>query len=74
GATREVAGVAPETAYFASVGDFNYLGDPDRGDLPTVILGPDGENIHSAGEFVYTDEVVEVTEILVAGAADLLGA
>ncbi|MFC4357582.1 M20 family metallopeptidase [Halobium salinum] len=73
GATRRVTGVAPETAYFASVGDFNYLGDPDRGNLPTVILGPDGENIHSAGEFVYTDEVVEVTEILVEAAADLLG-
>ncbi len=72
-ATRTVAGVDPAIGYFASVGDFNYLGDPDRADLPTVIIGPDGENIHSAGEFVYTDDVVEVTRILVAAASKLLG-
>lgn len=69
-ASRAVTGVDPELGYFASVGDFNYLGD--RADLPTVILGPDGENIHGAGEFVYTDDVVEVTEIVTAAAADLL--
>ncbi|MFD1515346.1 M20 family metallopeptidase [Halomarina rubra] len=71
GATREVAGVAPEVGYFSSVGDFNYFGD--RADLPTVIVGPDGENIHSAGEFVYTDDVVEVARIVTAGAASYLG-
>ncbi|WP_158055487.1 M20 family metallopeptidase [Halorussus halophilus] len=70
-ATRSVAGVEPALGYFASVGDFNYLGD--RAGLPTVIIGPDGENIHGAGEFVYTDEVVEVTEIVTEAAADLLG-
>lgn len=69
-ATQSVAGVEPALGYFASVGDFNYLGD--RAGLPTVIIGPDGENIHGAGEFVYTDEVVEVTEIVTEAAADLL--
>jgi succinyl-diaminopimelate desuccinylase len=62
-----VAGVDPAIGYFSSVGDFNYFGDPDRADLPTLIVGPDGENIHSAGEFVYTDEVVEVARIVAEG-------
>ncbi|WP_137283997.1 M20 family metallopeptidase [Halorussus salinisoli] len=69
-ATRDVAGVEPAIGYFASVGDFNYLGD--RADLPTVILGPDGENIHGAGEFVYADEVVEIAEIVTEAATELL--
>ena len=71
GATREVTGTAPEVAYFASVGDFNYFGD--RAGLPTVIVGPDGENIHGAGEFVYTDEVVEVARIVAAAAHGYAG-
>jgi acetylornithine deacetylase/succinyl-diaminopimelate desuccinylase family protein len=69
-ATRSVAGVDPDYGYFSSVGDFNYLGD--RAELPTVILGPDGENIHGAGEFVYTDEVVEVADIVTDAAVRLL--
>ncbi|WP_255149035.1 M20 family metallopeptidase [Halorarius halobius] len=69
-AARTVTGTDPALGYFASVGDFNYLGD--RADLPTVIVGPDGENIHGAGEFVYTDEVVEVAEMLVEAGEDLL--
>ena len=72
GATESVAGVEPEFGYFASVGDFNYLGD--RAELPTVIVGPDGENIHGAGEFVYTDEVVEVARIVAEGAMRFVGA
>lgn len=70
-ASRAVTGVDPATAYFTSVGDFNYFGD--RAGLPTVILGPDGENIHGAGEFVYTDEVVSVARTVAAGAVDYLG-
>lgn len=69
-ATRSVAGVDPDYGYFSSVGDFNYLGD--RANLPTVILGPDGENIHGAGEFVYVDEVVEVANIVTDAAVRLL--
>ncbi|WP_458186014.1 M20 family metallopeptidase [Haladaptatus sp. NG-WS-4] len=71
GATESVAGVEPAVGYFASVGDFNYLGD--RADLPTVIVGPDGENIHGAGEFVYTDEVVETARIVAEGAHRFVG-
>ncbi|KTG29019.1 M20 family metallopeptidase [Haloferax profundi] len=68
--TRAVSGTDPDYGYFSSVGDFNYLGD--RADLPTVIVGPDGENIHGAGEFVYTDEVVEVADIVADAAVRLL--
>ncbi|RBI61778.1 M20 family peptidase [halophilic archaeon] len=70
-ATRSVAGVDPEYGYFASVGDFNYLGH--RAELPTVIVGPDGGNIHGAGEFVYTDEVVETARIVADGARRFVG-
>lgn len=68
---EHVSDDAPDTGHFASVGDFNYFGH--RAGLPTVIVGPDGENIHGAGEFVYTDEVVEVARIVAAGCASLLG-
>ncbi|EMA36621.1 M20 family metallopeptidase [Halococcus hamelinensis] len=66
-----VTGTDPAIGYFSSVGDFNYFGH--RAGLPTVIVGPDGENIHGAGEFVYTDEVVEVARIVAAGCVSLLG-
>lgn len=69
--TESVAGTSPAIGYFASIGDFNYLGH--RADLPTVIIGPDGENIHGTGEFVYTDEVVEVARILVSSIAEYAG-
>jgi acetylornithine deacetylase/succinyl-diaminopimelate desuccinylase-like protein len=70
-AVETVTGMTPETGHFASVGDFNYFGH--RAGLPTVIIGPDGENIHGAGEFVHTDEVVEVARIVAAGCLSLLG-
>jgi acetylornithine deacetylase/succinyl-diaminopimelate desuccinylase-like protein len=68
----EVTGKDPAIGYFASVGDFNYFGH--RADLPTVIIGPNGENIHGAGEFVYTDEVVDVARVVAAGCVSFLGA
>lgn len=69
---KRVTGDAPDVGHFASVGDFNYFGH--RAGLPTVIIGPDGENIHGAGEFVYTEDVTEVAHIVAAGCASLLGA
>lgn len=69
-ATETVTGDEPALGYFRSVGDFNYLGH--RAGLPTVILGPDGENVHAAGERVRVDETVEVARILAAGAVGLL--
>lgn len=69
-ATETVTGEAPALGYFRSVGDFNYLGH--RAGLPTVILGPDGGNIHMAGEYVDVEDTVQVARILAAGAVELL--
>lgn len=69
-ATETVTGESPELGYFRSVGDFNYLGH--RAGLPTVILGPDGGNIHSTGEYVDLADTVDVARILAAGATELL--
>ncbi|HKL29647.1 MAG TPA: M20/M25/M40 family metallo-hydrolase [Natrialbaceae archaeon] len=71
GATRSVTGVDPAIGYCASIGDFNFLGH--RAGLPTVIVGPDGGNVHGAGEFVSTDDVVEVARIVADAASRLIG-
>ena len=71
GAARSVTGVDPAIGYWASIGDFNFLGH--RAGLPTVIVGPDGGNVHGAGEFVDTDDVVDVARIVVDAAARLVG-
>ena len=52
----------PDVGYFSSVGDFNHLGG--RAGIPTVIVGPDGANVHGTGEYVYLDEVVETAELV----------
>jgi len=71
GATRSVTGVDPAIGYCASIGDFNFLGH--RAGLPTVIVGPNGGNVHGAGEFVSTDDVVEVARIVADAASRLIG-
>lgn len=65
--TRTLFGVDPEIGYCSSIGDFNHLGG--RANIPTVIIGPDGSNIHSVDEFVLTDEVVD-TACIVADVTD----
>jgi acetylornithine deacetylase/succinyl-diaminopimelate desuccinylase-like protein len=69
-ASRSIYGCEPEVGYFRSVGDFNYLGH--RAGVPTVIVGPDGANVHSAGEWVDLDETVDVARVLAAATVDLL--
>ncbi|AZO96349.1 M20 family peptidase [Halocella sp. SP3-1] len=49
-------------AYFSSVGDFNYLGS--RTKIPTYVMGPSGENYHSADEYVELDSVVKTANII----------
>ncbi|MFC4540983.1 M20 family metallopeptidase [Halosolutus amylolyticus] len=68
--SERVTGRDPEIGYFSSIGDFNYLGH--AAGIPTVILGPDGENVHDAGEYVYTDDVVDVARIVADAAATWL--
>ena len=71
GATRDLTGVDPAIGYCASIGDFNFLGH--RAGLPTVIVGPDGGNVHGAGEFVDTEDVIEVARIVADAASRLVG-
>lgn len=40
--------------------------------IPTVILGPNGGNIHAPDEFVYVDQVIEATKIYTVLGLDLL--
>lgn len=68
--SERVTNQKPAEGYFASVGDFNYLGD--RAGLPTVIIGPDGGHIHNAGEYVSTAETVTTTRIIADAAMDVL--
>jgi len=49
-------------AYFASMGDFNYLGS--RLKVPTYVFGPYGENFHAADEYVSLDSVVKTSEVI----------
>jgi len=57
----EVTGKTAEVSYFASIGDFNYLGS--RANLPTFVFGPSGENYHTADEFVSVESVVKTAEV-----------
>lgn len=41
--------------------------------IPTVILGPNGGNIHAPDEFVYVDQVIEATKVYTVLGLDLLG-
>ncbi|MGA1848755.1 MAG: M20 family metallopeptidase [Thermoplasmatota archaeon] len=46
----------------SSVGDFNLFGT--RTNVPTVIYGPGGGNIHSPNEFVNCSEIIQVKDHL----------
>ncbi|WP_411966080.1 M20 family metallopeptidase [Haloferax sp. YSMS24] len=59
---RDLFDTEPDVGYFSSVGDFNHLGG--RAEIPTVIVGPDGANVHGTGEYVYLDEVVETAQVV----------
>ena len=57
---RKVTGKEPTISYFASIGDFNYLGT--RLGAPAIIFGADGENYHSSDEYVLLDSVHQTAE------------
>ena len=52
----------PDVGYFSSIGDFNHLGG--RAKIPTVIVGPNGANVHRTDEYVQLDEVVETAQVV----------
>ena len=57
-----VCGRRASHAYFQSIGDFNSIGGLLG--IPTVLMGPSGENFHSADEYVELSDVTDVADIL----------
>jgi acetylornithine deacetylase/succinyl-diaminopimelate desuccinylase-like protein len=68
---RDLLDTEPDVGYFSSIGDFNHLGG--RAGLPTLIVGPDGANVHGAGEYVHTDEVVDTARIVADATGRIVG-
>jgi len=69
---EELSGQKPVLSRFVSVGDFNYLGDKNRINLPTVIIGADGDNVHAPEEYVDLESATEITKVLMGGLINLL--
>ncbi len=69
---RELTGQEPVLSSFLSIGDFNYLGDKNRANLPTVIIGADGDNVHSPEEYVDLEDATIITKVLTGGLINLL--
>ncbi|HER24715.1 MAG TPA: M20 family peptidase [Candidatus Atribacteria bacterium] len=69
---EELSGQKPVLSSFVSVGDFNYLGDKNRANLPTIIIGADGDNVHSPEEYVDLESATEITKVLIGGLINLL--
>lgn len=57
-----ITGEETTTAYFSSIGDFNYLGS--RANIPTFVFGPNGENYHTSDEYVNLESVVKTSEVI----------
>jgi len=69
---KEISGQKPVLSSFASIGDFNYLGDKNRANLPTVIIGAEGDNVHAPEEYVDLESATEITKVLTGGLINLL--
>lgn len=59
---ERVCGRSGEKTYFQSIGDFNHIGG--LLEIPTVLLGPDGENFHSADEKVNISSTLDISKIV----------
>jgi acetylornithine deacetylase/succinyl-diaminopimelate desuccinylase family protein len=69
---KELTGQKPVLSSFMSIGDFNYLGDKNRANLPTIIIGADGDNVHSPEEYVDLEDATIITKVLTGGLINLL--
>ncbi len=67
-----LTGKKPVLSSFVSIGDFNYLGDKNRANLPTIIIGPDGDHVHAPDEYVDLDDATMITRVLIGGLLNLL--
>jgi succinyl-diaminopimelate desuccinylase len=68
----ELTGQKPVLSSFMSIGDFNYLGDKNRANIPTIIIGADGDNVHSPEEYVDLEDATTITQVLTGGLINLL--
>jgi len=59
---EDVTRQTPQETYFASVGDFCYLGG--RLGIPTIVFGPSGGNFHGPDEYVSIEDVRATAEIV----------
>ena len=57
-------------AYFQSIGDFNHIGGKLQ--IPTVLLGAEGDNFHSSDERVNLKSALEVAHIISEFLSDVL--
>ena len=64
GCAEDVCGKEPNISYMQSIGDFNHYGGMLG--IPTVLLGPAGENFHGPDEWVDLDSALDIAEILYA--------
>lgn len=49
-------------SYYQNIGDFNYLGS--RLNVPAIIFGAEGENIHGADEYATISSTVKTADII----------
>ncbi|HKK83221.1 MAG TPA: M20 family peptidase, partial [Atribacterota bacterium] len=68
----ELTGQKPVLSSFMSIGDFNYLGDKNRANLPTIIIGADGDHVHSPEEYVDLEDATIIAKVLTGGLINLL--
>lgn len=59
---KDVCGCPASISYFQSIGDFNHLGS--RLNVPAVIFGAEGENIHGADEYATISSIVKTADII----------
>jgi len=52
----------PSISYFQSIGDFNHLGS--RLNVPAIIFGAEGANIHGADEYATVSSIVKTANII----------
>ncbi|MGH4117754.1 M20 family metallopeptidase [Clostridium sp.] len=58
----EVCNQEASISYFQSVGDFNHLGS--RINVPAIIFGAEGENIHGYDEYATISSIVKTADII----------
>ena len=67
---EKVCGKPANLAYFQSIGDFNHIGGKLQ--IPTVLLGAEGDTFHSSDERVNLKSALEVAHIISEFLSDVL--